>query len=85
MPNTTYDNPHSAMAPQNRLQADNDNVSHAASEPAGERRKGNYKKYGLKDYNDMKSTAANTKLGGLGANIGSEKWEAANKKKEIAR
>ena len=84
MPNTTYDNNHnSVMAPHNRLQADGDNISHAASEPAGDRKK--YKKYGLKDYNEMKSTAANTKLGGLGANIGSEKWEAANRKKEVAR
>jgi len=33
----------------------------------------------------MKNTAASTKMGGLGANIGSEQWEAANKKKEIAR
>ena len=83
MPNTSYDN-NTMGAPKN-LVDNGDNLSHAASEPAGDRKKGNYKKYGLKEYNAMKNTAASTKMGGLGANIGSEQWEIANKKKEIAR
>ena len=69
MPNTTYDNP--GMAPGSRLDQ-SDNVSHAASEPTGDRRGKNYKKYGIKEYNNMKNQAAASKMGGLGANIGGE-------------
>ena len=47
------------------------------------RRTTNYKKYGMQDYNKMKKTAANSKMGGLGANIGGEQWEIAKRKKEI--
>ena len=43
----------------------------------------NYKQYGLKDYNNLKSNIQNQKYGGLGANIGDEKWEMAKRKKEI--
>ena len=32
----------------------------------------------------MKTQVQNTKLGGLGANIGGEQWELAKRKKEIA-
>ena len=46
-------------------------------------RSSKYKKYGLKDYNNLKETLQNTKMGGLGANIGGEKWEAAKRKKEL--
>jgi len=83
MPNTSYDN--NTMGGQNNFIDQSDNLSHAASEPAGERRKGAYRKYGIKEYNNMKNQAASSKMGGLGANIGGEKWEIANKKKEIAR
>jgi hypothetical protein len=43
----------------------------------------NYKRYNLKDYQNLKTSLKNTKLGGLGANIGGEKWELAKKKKII--
>jgi hypothetical protein len=42
-----------------------------------------YKKYNIKDYNNLKSSVANSKMGGLGANIGGEEWEIAKRKKEI--
>jgi len=42
-----------------------------------------YKKYNIKDYNQLKQSVANTKMGGLGANIGGEEWEIAKRKKEI--
>ncbi len=70
MPNTSYDN--NTMGAPKGLVDNGDNLSHAASEPAGDRKRVNYKKYGLKDYNQMKNQAASTKMGGLGANIGSE-------------
>ena len=47
------------------------------------RRTTKYKKYGLKDYNNMKEVASKNRMGGLGANIGGENWEAAKRKKEI--
>jgi uncharacterized iron-regulated protein len=42
-----------------------------------------YKKYNIKDYNQLKQSVANSKMGGLGANIGGEEWEIAKRKKEI--
>ena len=42
-----------------------------------------YKKYNIKDYNQLKVAQQNTKMGGLGANIGGEEWEIARRKKEI--
>ena len=70
MPNTSYDN--NVMGPPRGMVDTGDNLSHAASEPAGDRKRVNYRKYGIKEYNEMKSQVASTKLGGLGANIGSE-------------
>lgn len=40
--------------------------------------------YNLKDYHMLKNQLQNTKLGGLGANIGGEQWEIAKRKKEIS-
>jgi hypothetical protein len=42
---------------------------------------GIYKPYSIGDYRNQKSKE-NVKMGGLGANIGSEDWEKKNKKKE---
>jgi hypothetical protein len=53
MPNTSYDN--NAMGGPNNFIDQSDNLSHAASEPAGDRRKGAYRKYGIKEYNNMKN------------------------------
>ena len=39
----------------------------------------------MKDYKQMKNQTQNTKLGGLGANIGGEEWEKAQSKKQAAR
>lgn len=58
-----------------------DQISVAGSE---KRSKTNYKKYGLKEYKNLQNTLQNTKMGGLGANIGSSQWEAAKRKKEVA-
>ena len=44
----------------------------------------NYKQYKLKDYQQMKDVYNNSKFGGLGANVGTEEWELAKRKKEIA-
>eukprot|EP00352_Strombidinopsis_acuminata_P008720 CAMPEP_0176357362 /NCGR_PEP_ID=MMETSP0126-20121128/14719_1 /TAXON_ID=141414 ORGANISM="Strombidinopsis acuminatum, Strain SPMC142" /NCGR_SAMPLE_ID=MMETSP0126 /ASSEMBLY_ACC=CAM_ASM_000229 /LENGTH=64 /DNA_ID=CAMNT_0017710937 /DNA_START=1285 /DNA_END=1479 /DNA_ORIENTATION=+ len=42
----------------------------------------NYKPYSMKDYKKMQNEKlAKNKLGGLGANIGSDEWERANQKK----
>lgn len=76
MPNTQYDQPQ-----RMGTLADQDQISVAGSE---KRSKTNYKKYGLKEYKNLQNTLQNTKMGGLGANIGSEQWEAAKRKKEIA-
>jgi uncharacterized iron-regulated protein len=42
-----------------------------------------YKRYNLKDYQNLQSTLQQQKMGGLGANIGSDEWELARRKKEI--
>jgi hypothetical protein len=42
-----------------------------------------YKKYNIRDYNNLKANVQSQKLGGLGANIGTEEWEMAKRKKEI--
>lgn len=77
MPNTQYDQP----SKMGTLTTQEDQISVAGSE---KRSKTNYKKYGLKEYKNLQNTLQNTKMGGLGANIGSEKWEAAKRKKEVA-
>jgi hypothetical protein len=41
-----------------------------------------YKPYTQKDFNSMQVTTQSLKLGGLGANIGSDDWEKAKRKKE---
>jgi hypothetical protein len=45
--------------------------------------KSKFRRYNIKDYNQLQSSMQNLKMGGLGANIGSEKWEAAKRKKII--
>ena len=77
MPNTTYESAN-PMAINN-----NDAVSIANSESKKNINQ-QYKKYGIKDYNQLKHQLQNNKAGGLGANIGGEKWEMAKRKKEIA-
>ena len=57
-----------------------DNISVAGSEKIR-----TYQKYNLKDYKEKQNSIKNQKMGGLGANIGGDKWEAAKRKKEIAR
>ncbi|CDW77089.1 UNKNOWN [Stylonychia lemnae] len=44
-----------------------------------------YKPYSVKDYKQMQQTSQSMKLGGLGANIGSQEWENAKKKQEQAQ
>ena len=61
---------------------DNDTKS-VKSYQSKQTNKSNYREYKLKDYKNMQ-TAANQKVGGLGANVGSETWELAKRKKEIA-
>ena len=80
MPNTTYDNGQKGnMMPQG-VNNQYESQSVAGSE---KHRSSKYKKYGLKDYNNMKDTIQSQKMGGLGANIGGDKWEAAKRKKAL--
>lgn len=44
--------------------------THSEIEDSSKRR--HYKKYGLKEYQELKSNIQSQKLGGLGANIGTE-------------
>lgn len=44
----------------------------------------NFKPYNLKDFKSIKDQAQTQKMGGLGANIGSDDWEKAQRKKESA-
>ncbi len=78
MPNTTYEQPIGLKA-NPYASANADSLSVAGSEKMRK-----FKKYGLKDYQNLQSTIQNSKMGGLGPNIGSEQWEAAKRKKEIA-
>ncbi len=78
MPNTTYE-PNNPMG--NITQNNADAVSVANSET---RKATKYKKYGIKDYNNLKNQLQTSKAGGLGANIGGEQWEIAKRRKEIA-
>lgn len=50
-----------------------------------DKRTTNYKPYSLSEYKDMQSTHNSYKFGGLGANIGSEDWERAKRKREMQR
>ncbi len=43
-----------------------------------------YKPYTVKDYKQLQSTVQSLKLGGLGANIGTEEWEKAKRKAAAA-
>lgn len=43
-----------------------------------------YKPYNIKEYQAMNNQTKQQKLGGLGANIGSDRWEEAQRKKEAA-
>lgn len=45
---------------------------------------GSYKRYTVKDYKQLQQTVQSLKMGGLGANIGSEEWEKAKKKLDAA-
>ena len=44
-----------------------------------------YKQYTIKDYKQLQSTVQSLKMGGLGANIGSEEWEKAKRKADAAQ
>ena len=44
-----------------------------------------FRPYKLNDYKNMKNQQQNTRLGGLGANIGGEEWEKAQLKKQAAK
>ena len=44
-----------------------------------------FQPYKLRDFQQMKHQTKNARLGGLGANIGSEEWEKAQSKKEAQR
>ena len=44
-----------------------------------------YKPYTVKDYKQLQSTVQSLKLGGLGANIGTEEWEKAKRKAAAAQ
>ena len=46
---------------------------------------GTYKPYTVKDYKQLQSTVQSLRMGGLGANIGSEEWERAKRKAEAAQ
>lgn len=59
--------------------------SAAASATSSVRRNSKYRKYGQKDYNQLKENEQKTKLGGLGPNIGGAAWEVAKRKKEISQ
>jgi hypothetical protein len=43
---------------------------------------GTFKPYNLQEYKQIKEQASRQKMGGLGANIGSEQWAQAQRKKE---
>jgi len=45
------------------------------------RRSYKYREYSLQDYKMNDEKTKSVKLGGLGANVGSDKWELAQKKK----
>lgn len=44
-----------------------------------------YRPYTLKDFRSNEGRTKNTKLGGLGANVGSEVWNKAQAKKEAQK
>ena len=44
-----------------------------------------YKAYKLRDFKNMQEQTTHLKMGGLGANIGSDVWERAKRKKEAAQ
>lgn len=43
---------------------------------------GNFKPYNINEYRQVKDMTSKQKMGGLGANIGGEEWEKAQRKKE---
>lgn len=75
--NTTYDSGNTSIMQLPGVKSqilDSDQISNTNESVTDSvaRKKVNYKKYGLKDYNSMKNQ--NLKMGGLGANIGGEVW-----------
>lgn len=69
MANTAYDKVQKPMGGiQNKLQ----DKLETQSEINDSAKRRQYKKYGMKEYNELKSNIQSQKMGGLGANIGSE-------------
>ena len=52
----------------------------AAKPPKPEQQKKNYKPYSLKEYKERHLDPSAYRMGGLGANIGTEEWEKQNNK-----
>jgi len=50
----------------------------------GSKSGGQYKRYTVKDYKQLQQTVQSLRMGGLGANIGSEEWEKAKRKLDAA-
>ena len=44
-----------------------------------------FKPYTQKDFKQMRQQTQSTRLGGLGANIGSEEWDKAQQKKQAQK
>ena len=83
MPNTTYDRNYKKGGVNSLFDStESDSQSGARSELLGSR--GGYKKYSIKDYQNLQMALRNQKVQrGLGPNIGGEEWEIAKRKKEI--
>lgn len=73
MSNTKYEMPSRQLSRDHDVQSNNSKQTDTS----------NYKRYNLKDYHNLQQNLKQQKMGGLGANIGSEEWELARRKKEI--
>ena len=81
MSNTTYDgNPVGSNMISVHDPHDSKSVVSGTSNATN---KSKFRRYNLKDYQQLQSSMQNLKMGGLGANIGGEKWEVAKRKKII--
>jgi len=79
MANTTYDQTSQVQYINNANNLDSVSMMSGSSK----RPTGKYKKYNINDYQKLQSSLqTGKKMGGLGANIGSDKWEQAKRKKE---
>jgi len=85
MSNTSYDQTTNMSSNLMNINNTNDkfDVQSVVSGVTNKSKSTNYRRYNLKDYQNLQNSLQNTKLGGLGANIGGEKWEVAKKKKII--